>query len=744
MYKRWGFILVLFLATLFPAKAQLPEPEILDAAVVRADDHYIRSFLRKLDQSLSANDPDNAEDWRTRVYTKIELSVDNMEGALENGFLKKPLGFVMEYADSTSGNTYVPALFSENLSEVYHSQSPSFNREVMRASRISGIDAGNALQQFTGSYILKTSFYKPSISIYNLSLPNPAVASSHVLYNYYLVDSLQVEGHKTYVLRFHPKKLVTSPVLDGEMRIDATDFGIRSVHATLSTKSDVNWIRSFDIDVKYRRLPGGKWFYASENLAIDLSITSNKDSRLIAFLAKRSMHYSLPAFEPLTNREELAASGEVIRSKTIQGDEQFWRSMRPYPLSRHEQGIYEMVDRIQGQSFYKWTYGIIYALASGYVQLPGGKVELGRWARIFSHNEMEGFRLSLGGRTRHPFSPNVRLGGYLAYGFQDKKVKGEAQVEWMIGRELTRKLTATYKQDYEWLGSGSGVFSAPNMFSSILMRSDGNKQTFVRTADILYQHEFNPSFNAELQWTSQRMWSNPKVPIYSVDGSHSVLETMSVHQLSAAMRISIDERVSRGYFKKTYLYSQYPVLLLGVSGAFKGISADDISFVRTYAALRWRFPSTVLGYGDLNMNGGIIWGSVPHTLLKQHKGNTTYYTDKSAFSCMDAYEFASDRWLEGYYEHNFGGFFLGKIPLLKELDLREVATVRFAWGDLTERNRLNTLQETKILNKPYVEAGIGITNILQLLRVDCFWRLTHRQAQASKNFSVNVGLEIAF
>lgn len=743
MFKRWGLIVFLFLATLLPAGAQVFEPDTLDAAVVRADDSYIRAFLKKLDRSLAANDPDNAEDWRSRVYTKIELDVDNMERMLEDGILHGPLGFVMEYADTSSGNTYVPALFSESISELYHSQSPSFNREEMQASRISGIDAGNALQQFTGSYILKTSFYKPSISIYNLSLPNPAVASSQVLYNYFLVDSLQVEGHKTYVLRFHPKKLVTSPVLDGEMWIDAEDFGIRSVRASLSAKSDVNWIRRFDIDAKYRRVEG-KWFYASENLDIDLSVTHANDSRLIAFLVRRSMHYSLPEFGTLPDKERLAAGGEVIRSKTIQGDERYWRSVRPYPLSLREQGIYNMVDRIQNGRFYKWTYGILYTLISGYVQLPGGKVELGRWARTFSSNEMEGFRVSLGGRTRHTFSTKVRLGGYLAYGFKDKKPKGQARVEWMIGRELTRKLTVTYKEDYEWLGSGSGVFSAPNMFSSILMRSDGNKQTFVRTADILYQHEFNPSFNAELQWTSQRMWSNPTVPIYSVDGTHAVMESMAVHQLSAALRLSIDERVGRGYFKKTYLYSQYPVLLLGVSGAFKGITEGDISYVRTYAALRWRFPSTAIGYGDLNINGGIIWGSVPHTLLKLHKGNTTYYTDKTAFSCMDAYEFASDRWLEGYYEHNFGGFFLGKIPLIKQLDLREVASVRFAWGDLTEQNRLNTLQETKNLNIPYVEAGIGISNILQILRVDFFWRLTQRQEQRSKNFSVNVGLELSF
>ena len=91
MFKRWGFIVFLFLATLFPAGAQVFEPDTLDAAFVRADDHYIRAFLKKLDRSLAANDPDNAEDWRSRVYTKIELDVDNMERMLEDGILHQSL-----------------------------------------------------------------------------------------------------------------------------------------------------------------------------------------------------------------------------------------------------------------------------------------------------------------------------------------------------------------------------------------------------------------------------------------------------------------------------------------------------------------------------------------------------------------------------------------------------------------------------------------------------------------------------
>ena len=186
----------------------------------------------------------------------------------------KNVGFIREYADTSAitGKPFIPVMISENVSDVYHSKNPSWIREVMRASRISGLEEDNVVRQFTGSYLLKTNFYKPSIGVFNLEIPNPAAASSHIFYNYFLVDSLQVEGRKTYILRFHPKSLVTSPTLDGEMQFDAEDFGIRSVHAQLSPSSNVNWIRHINFEIVNRRLPGGQWFYDEEHLFIDFSV----------------------------------------------------------------------------------------------------------------------------------------------------------------------------------------------------------------------------------------------------------------------------------------------------------------------------------------------------------------------------------------------------------------------------------------------------------------------------------------
>ncbi len=730
------------------------DPKQLNAALVKPDNRYIKRILRKLDSSLSVNDPDNAPDWNARLYSKIEFDVQNLEELMRIKALDRNIGFVKEYTDTSAitGRAFIPALISENISDVYHSQDPSYNREVMRSSRISGMEDDNALRQFTGSYLLKTNFYKNSIGVFNLVIPNPAASSSHIFYNYFLVDSLQVEGRKTYVLRFHPKKLVTSPTLDGEMQIDAEDFGIRSVHAALSGESNVNWIRHINVELQNRRLPNGRWFYGEERLFIDFSITSNDASRILSFLGNRHIVYEEPVFEPVKDPDALSSSEAVVMRDVMVGDDKYWESVRPYELSEREKGIYKMVDEIQNTTVYKWTYGITRTLVNNYYEVKPWGFEFGRWAQTFAYNDMEGFRMQLGGRTLKEFSTKVRLGGYIAFGFKDLRPKGNLTVEWMLGREKTRKLTFDAKYDYVQFGGGY-VFTAQNIFSSFLARSQSKKLSMVRYFDVNYDHEFANWCNASVQWRTQRVWSyngpdpsNERVRFFrQTDGL--VQDSFSMNSLRVGFRFSFDERVNRNFFVKTYLFTKYPVVDLNLTTGFKGITKDDFSFLKATANFSWKVPSTAVGFGRLEVEGGAIWGSVPYPMLKLHEGNQTFFLDRGAYACMDYYEFLSDRWLTAFYEHNFNGFFLGKIPWVKKLDLREVATVKMAWGTLTDANSVRAPfllpASSKTLEKPYVEVGVGISNILRILRVDFFWRLTHRE-DAKKNFAVNVGIDVEF
>ena len=192
-------------------------------------------------------------------------------------------------------------------------------------------------------------------------------------------------------------------------------------------------------------------------------------------------------------------------------------------------------------------------------------------------------------------------------------------------------------------------------------------------------------------------------------------------------------------------------MALDLLGGIKGITSDDCSFARGELTVDWRIPAGVIGFGRFHLNGGAILGSVPYPLLKLHEGNQSQLfgnpvvklTDRSAFSMMNYYEYGSDRWLTGFYEHNFNGLLFGIIPLVKQLDLREVVTVRGAWGTISEQNRsgapFRLMEGLHSLETPYVEAGIGVANIFHLFRVDCMWKLTQRNG---RDFAVCIGLDI--
>ena len=90
-------------------------------------------------------------------------------------------------------------------------------------------------------------------------------------------------------------------------------------------------------------------------------------------------------------------------------------------------------------------------------------------------------------------------------------------------------------------------------------------------------------------------------------------------------------------------------------------------------------------------------------------------------------------------EHFFKGFFFNRIPLLKNLGLREIATFKAVYGRLSDSN--NPALDNGLVNytfnedgdpltytfdgAPYMEGSIGITNIFKVLRVDLVKRLNY-------------------
>lgn len=742
----------------------------LGAVTVKADNHKARRLLAAIDAHRARNNPETREDYRCNVYSKMELDITHPREQLRGRALNRQWGFIFDYVDTSdiSGIPYLPVMINESYTQRSHSVNPDMGREVILAHRLSGADpdGNNLLSQFTGSMNLRNNFYDQFMSVFNVELPSPINSGGMLFYNYFIIDSMQVDARKTYLVRYHPKPGISTPAFDGEMYIDAKDFALRRMKAKMVSGQNMNWVRDLVIESEYECHADSLWFYKSDRFYADFSMFTSDSSKVISFIGNRTLEFSNPEFG--VSDADANALVTTIAADAASKDEEFWAQTRPYELSDKEKDIYNMVERVQETPLYRTWYDIVATVINGYWDV--GNIGFGHILKIVGFNPLEGFKASFGIRTSPQWSKQDRVGGYIAYGFRDRMPKGGFSYEHMFSKEPTKKLMMELKYDVKQLGrpqaNTAAVFTDGNILSSIFGAGRTQKLCPVAEFYINYDSEYASWFNVAYNLSYNEFYGNSFVPMQR-PGVGMVKSIPSVNA-RLALRFSKDEVVNRGHFIKKYLNSPYPAVTISLNAgaislydgpSFTGIGSLGKSsfYFRPEITMDWKAKIPPIGVSDINVNIGTIVGKVPYTHLHIHEGNGSYFLDPGAFSTMDFFEFASDTWATVMIDHNFYGFFLGKIPYLKKLQLREAVIVKATWGMLGRRNDgINPADSQAMLlfphgmhsfgKVPYVEAGFAITNIFRLLRVDFLWRCTHRDAprERPRNFVVNVGVELKF
>ena len=748
----------------------------LNASLVKPDNRRMKRMLRDINERKPFNDPDRKKAYNSEVYTRMELDLTDPQSQIPVSSFWRNFDFTLAYMDTSvvNGQPFLPVMISETVSRKYSGRNPYFNKEIIEANRISGIEDENFLTQFTGAMHMKTNFYQDFLNIFEQKIPSPLISTGFLYYDYYLIDSLQIDGRKTYYIRFHPGKMVSSPVFDGEMKIDAEDFALKEIHAKLARTGAINWVRDMVLDTEMDRVGDSTWFFKNEKLYLDMSVFLTDSTNLTSFIGNRQMTFSDVQFSiPKDDKVLNEMTGITLVKFDSDKPEAYWQEQRPYPLSERESGIFDMVDQVKDMPFYRGAYAVVNVFLNSFLDI--GKIGFGPFDQIISKNGLEGYRVVLGMHTSPKFSKRVRYTAYGAYGFRDHKFKFGGTFEYLFSKDPTRKLLIFGCHDTEQFGRGTNLATSGNIFSSVLSRG-GDKRCMINEYQIKYEHENNINFTQTFEVLGRQIFGNDAfVPLVrykkdevlapGMEPTTEVVPWFGYTQFHYGARFSWEETVLRGHFLKTYAHTKYPIVVLDVAGALQGLMSH-YSFLRTEMTVNYKLPVPPAGNIRFILNGGKIWGKVPYPLLKLHEGNGTYGLDKTAFACMDYYEFASDTWATLFAEYNMGGFIFGKIPLLKKLELREVFGVKATWGLLSDGNNGTPGTQTAYsapmlfpvtwvndktgdvhymspIRTPYVEVHAGITNILRLLRVDFNWRLTHRET-ARQKWSVTVGFEVSF
>jgi hypothetical protein len=212
--------------------------------------------------------------------------------------------------------------------------------------------------------------------------------------------------------------------------------------------------------------------------------------------------------------------------------------------------------------------------------------------------------------------------------------------------------------------------------------------------------------------------------------------------LSIDSRISIGGKYYKAFFYRYFIKTIYPVFLFKYNLGFLNLTGGNVTNYHKLMFTVQQRLSWQLGTTNYELKAAKIFGPAPYPISYVTAGNFGIIFDRFNYNMLREFEFVTDQFVSVFLEHHFDGFFLNKIPLVNKLRLREVFYIRGLWGSYSSRNESYILPSFDIRSPskiPYLEASIGIENILNVFRVDFMWRLTYRNTPGVPNFMVKVG-----
>ncbi|MCC7302159.1 MAG: carboxypeptidase-like regulatory domain-containing protein [Bacteroidia bacterium] len=697
-----------------------------DAVNITPGENPAHKILRKVWANKEKNDKDALEAYEYEVYNKVEFDLNNIPKEYKDKKALKPVKFIFDYIDSTNAKEkpYLPLFISESLSDYYYQKSPRKKKEVIKASRISGLQNEESVTQFMGDMYQNVNLYDNNFEVFAKTFVSPISENGILFYKYYLIDSVYIDGVRCYHIQFKQRRKQEC-VFNGNMWIADTAFALKRVEMSLPDDVNLNYVNTLSFIQEYGKAPSGRWMLVKDRIIVDFAIREKKTG----FYGRKTTSYKNFILDQ-PRPDDFWTFGEnlFVEKDAAEKTEEYWKNARHDSLSKNEQQIYHMVDTIQSLPIYKsWETILVTAVGGYWVK---GPVELGPYYKILSFNSIEGLRLRVGGRTSNDFSRWVEINGFAAYGFDDEKFKYNAEFKSFITKNPRQIVYLNYKDDYEVLGQSWNAFTPDNIISSLFRRTPLTNMTRVQQGMLTWEYEPFDGWNNKLYLVNRNMTplGTMKYIAFNDNFTRDTLSGITTSEIRIRTRFAYDEKYLEGTFLRTSTGTKYPVLSVAASFGIKGVMNGDYEYQKLVVNVTDRFYINPFGYVDYIVEGGQVFGKVPYPLLELHGGNETYVYDTYAFNMMNYYEFASDRYLTVQMFHHMGGFLFNKVPLLRKLKWREVFTVKALIGEVSSKN-LNVFEFPATLNQlnngPYYEVSAGVENVFKIFRFDALWRLSY-------------------
>lgn len=715
-------------------------------------------LIQKVIDNKDLNRKEKYDYLEYKKYEKIQFALSNVTEKFKERNLFGKFRIIFDNIDTTKrvGHNTLPLFIKESLSDHYYRKDPEATKEVIRAQKTINLDEylDNKGVSANLDYLYQNiNIYDNEILFLTNKFLSPIAKSAPVFYRYYIIDTLSVNDIKCVRLFFEPRNK-SDFLFNGYLYITLdSNFAVRKIDMGINKNINIDWIQDITITQDFEQFEQKGWLLSKDEISIDFGILKNS----MGLFGERTLSYRDYKINEPIDEKIFRGPDKIERLEPLANRADFWESNRYLPLSKSEKGVYTTIDSIKKIPAFKKRMNLIMLFTTDFLNL--GKIEIGPDDSFYSFNPVEGSRFRFGGRTTPDFSKKITFDGYAAYGLNDKIFKYNAGVTYSLTPRTiyqfpVKYIKISYQKDIKIPGQELQFSQGDNIFLSF-KRGVDDKFLLNRTFRSEYLNEFENHFSYLLGYTYTRQSTEGNLHFNTNEflSLTNDVKNINISEFYLNLRYAPNESFYQGKLYRDPFPNKYPVIQLKYAVGSKSIY-NDYNYMRLQLNISRRFYVSILGYTDVSFEAGKIFGKVPYPLLFVHRANQSYSYQKDSYNLMNFLEFVSDQYVSLNVDHCFNGFIFNKVPLLKKLKLREVVTCKILYGGLGRVNNpdfQNDLFKFPVNNdgvpltytlesKPYVEASVGVSNIMKIFRVDLIKRFTYLN---HPNVS-DIGLRIQF
>ena len=596
----------------------------------------------------------------------------------------------------------IPLFMSEKKYQI-----TSKDKKLLSNKIFSSPESGmKVVEKLVGEMDTELNFYDNAVTVFGKNMVSPLSGVGNAFYDYYLADSTKTKNGKQYEIHFRSRN-TKNLAFDGKLWIDSTTFGLTRIEANLPTNANINFIHNLRISQVFIPVSKNHWKRQSEEFALNMTYALLADSlhpKPEIFVKRSATYHSTDSNIQQNNNFAQSEYNQITLDEKLS-------NMNNTPLLRTA----------------KWLADVFF---TGYI--PVGKIDIGKVEQIVRITDIEGLRLTLPFRTNEKLWKNISLGGFVGYGFKNNVVKYSGIAQYKFQGEKRRVLGIQYTDDYRRIDYNYNNFmfrenplvtGDEDISSSVFAFESAGKMSDRKEYSISFANDWNKDIESNVYIRSNQLFANSDMPM-NVGG---VSAANYLQQISATVstRFSFDERTYDDHMQRIYVANNKPVVYSileagkyrfgNKTGQYGKIMGSIKQFIR-------------LDFGQFNYiaDAGIILGNVPYPLLGIPPGSESGGYSSYQFNLMNYMEYAADKYINLHTELMLNGLIMNQIPLIKNLNLREMMSFKMSYGSLNDSHKQQFDYPVFMnpLSKPYMEVGIGLTNILHIFTLQSVWRLT--------------------